>query len=117
MAKKDFASQLQTAVKQHSNTVEGTPLMEQHDEVIEEELQRQQEPAPAAPVAPIASVVPAPAAPVASTEKTKGIVVDVPLSLYYRLRNLKDSRPNESFKSLALQAIIEYVDRQEAQNL
>lgn len=111
--KKNFSEQLTTAHnKKKQNTVEGTPLIDQHDELVEEEINRQAAAASSSSPQPTPSVSPMPQM-MTSQEKTKGIVVDVPLSIYYRLRSVKDVYPTESFKSLALAAIIEFVERKE----
>ena len=111
---KNFSEQLTTAHnnKKKQNTVEGTPLIDQHDELVEEEINRQAAAASSSSPQPTPSVSPMPQM-MTSQEKTKGIVVDVPLSIYYRLRSVKDVYPTESFKSLALAAIIEFVERKE----
>lgn len=128
---KNFSDKLASA----RNTVAETALLTQHDEFMENEVLKEATQETATPeettqameqilVADTQTGVQTqkpltrnakpkePIANVHSQEKTKGIVVDVPWSLYCQLRDIKDERPNESLKSLALQAIAEYVQRE-----
>lgn len=44
-------------------------------------------------------------------EGTYGVNVQIPLSYYRRMRDYKDLHKEESFQSMVLSAIIEWVDR------
>lgn len=44
-------------------------------------------------------------------QQTKGIVIDMPVDIYRRLRDVKDYLPGETLKSLALRAVVEFVER------
>lgn len=44
-------------------------------------------------------------------QKTKGLVIDMPIETYRKLRDMKDYLPGETLKSLALRAVVEFVER------
>ena len=44
-------------------------------------------------------------------ERTKGLNVQIPMSLYRRMRDYKDEHIGTSFQSIALTAIKEWVER------
>lgn len=61
----------------------------------------------AQPMAPIGNY----AQRLAGRQQTKGIVIDMPVDIYRRLRDVKDYLPGETLKSLALRAVVEFVER------
>lgn len=91
-----------------------TPMITQTENYMEKEVLSTEEnvaniatPAVAQPMAPIGNY----AQRLTGRQQTKGIVIDMPVDIYRRLRDVKDYLPGETLKSLALRAVVEFVER------
>ena len=88
-----------------------TPMITQTENYMEKEVLSTEgnivTPAVAQPMAPIGNY----AQRLTGRQQTKGIVIDMPVDIYRRLRDVKDYLPGETLKSLALRAVVEFVER------
>ena len=88
-----------------------TPMITQTENYMEKEVLSTERnvatPVVAQPMAPIGNY----AQRLTGRQQTKGIVIDMPVDIYRRLRDVKDYLPGETLKSLALRAVVEFVER------
>lgn len=88
-----------------------TPMITQTENYMEKEVLATEgkvaTPTVAQPMAPIGNY----AQRLTGRQQTKGIVIDMPVDIYRRLRDVKDYLPGETLKSLALRAVVEFVER------
>lgn len=88
-----------------------TPMITQTENYMEKEVLSTEgnvaTPTVAQPMAPIGNY----AQRLTGRQQTKGIVIDMPVDIYRRLRDVKDYLPGETLKSLALRAVVEFVER------
>lgn len=105
MGKKEFGKRLR---------MEETPMLNQTENYMEQEVLtptnkvvKTPTPSLTQPLTPVGNF----AQRLTGRQQTKGIVVDMPVDVYRKLRDIKDYLPGETLKSLALRAVVEFVER------
>lgn len=105
MATKNFGKRLR---------MEESPMLNQTEQFMEKEVLADENTISTSPTPSIMQSM----APVGNfaqrltgRQNTKGIVIDMPIDLYRKLRDIKDYLPGETLKSLALRAVVEFVER------